>query len=273
MVSQTMSDETESETDDVPVDEEDRVAVEYESAHAGRRVVLTGTVEDVVRKGGPDEDGEWEDHLAEIYVRPEDGHRNDRLDEYIEGTEGTPMRRVLYEIRAERGWHGVEARNGLRWHSLNETGTETEISVLAADEEPPHPSNEVHVAVGVRCRRCAGTSTLTVDEAKPDKAFMERRWACPHCHEIERDSAPTIEEQYEVLAVKPVAGMVDASLHVDDLPTAEWAASPKRWDAFRETVIKGRKATEYADEVDVTPGTVYRHVHDAREVIKGGLNE
>lgn len=256
---------------DVPAREGDRVAVEYHSAHVDRRKVLVGEVMDVVLKGAP-RDGEWVAMLAEIYVRPEDGHRNDRSEHYTETTRSA-MRRVTWEIEEDedRGWHSVEARNGLRWNRVNETGTRTEISVLAAEEEPPHPDNGVVLAVGLRCHRCNGTSCKEVTDPETEP-LTGTRWACPHCHEVDDESGAEIGQQYEILGCKPVSH-VDTSWSLAEHEALEWAASPTRWRAFTETVLKGRKATEYAEDVDVTPGTVYRHVHDAREVLKGGLNE
>jgi len=256
------------ETDvDVPCKEGDRVAVEYESVHANHRLVTVGHVKDVVLKGGPDEEGGWEDHLAEIYLRPENPEDLERQDRYMEEEGMTAMRRVLYEIGGTRGWHTVEIRNGARWHKASETGTETSLTVLAEDEEPPRATDNVTVGLEIQCDECMSVGVVPLTDPNPDLGTYS-------CHECEEERE--IGEDASVVDAWPLVGRpedIEGPGGNAGREVAEWAMSPKRWAAFRETVLKGRKATEYAEDVDVTPGTVYRHVHDAREVIKGGHNE
>ena len=245
-------------------EESTRVAVEYKSTHAKRLKTMVGTVERAEVAPGAIKGRLWH-----VYITPE-GERNDRKEHYREEEDTTPRRRLV--IAPELESVTLESRNGGRWHRLSRGDAEVR-AVETEEDEATQGGEGVTVVVEVRHTRCAGTSVLAVTETEPE--VMSKGLACPHCHPVDRDSCGTIEEEYEVTEVMPITCHpedVDTSMSLHRLKrrygVAEWAASPKRWRAFREAVIKGRKSTEVAEAFGVSPGTIYRHVHDAREVIK-----
>ena len=237
--------------------EGERVAVTYESVYAERDKVLTATVETVEHAPGS-----LGGRLWHVYLVPE-GERDERREAYTED-EARPPRRLTVMPEAESVT--LETRNGGRWNRLNAPATNAEVEVLGADEEPDREAIGT-VAVMVRHSRCGGTTLLTVDSVEEAEDLRGRVLACPHC-EVDEDE---VGEDYTFERMAPLAMHPDAVDPLDSLedhPVVEHHASPRRWDVYLKAGVKGRNRAHLAEDLGVAEGTVYRHVHDAREAIR-----
>ena len=244
--------------------EGERVAVTYESVYAERDKVLTATVETVEHAPGS-----LGGRLWHVYLVPE-GERDERREAYTED-EARPPRRLTVMPEAESVT--LETRNGGRWNRLNAPATNAEVEVLGEDEEPEREPIGT-VAVTVRHSRCAGTTLLTVDSVEEAEDLRGRVLACPHCHGEDEDGNARRHEvgtEFSFEAIRPLTthpDHVDTIDELDDHEVVEHHASPRRWDVYLKAGVKGRNRAHLAEDLGVAEGTVYRHVHDAREAIR-----
>lgn len=239
-------------------EEGDRVAVHYESVYADRRKTLVGEVTDV-------EQANPYGRLWKIYLSPE-GERDERK----EDVDSRPPRRLTVMPEAE---DSLETRNGARWNTLTKPATSAEWEVLGEGEEPAREAIG-SVAVKVRHSRCGGTTLLTVDSVEEAEDLRGRVLACPHCQGTNEDGEERHHEvgkEFELEAIRPLTSHpndVDPIHDLEDHEVVEHHASPRRWEVYMEAGVKGRNRSHLAEDLGVSDGTVYRHVHDAREAIR-----
>lgn len=134
--------------------------------------------------------------------------------------------------------------------------------------------NTTTFAVGIRCQRCSGTSTIRVgvDVAVDYDDFRRFGWACPHCFDETTDGAPTIAEQYDVLGYRVfdvVPDFVDPSRAIDahDLPPGDSITDTQAADFFA-VFVDGKTGGDRASDRGVTRGTVTKQVARTRDKIR-----
>ena len=233
--------------------EGERVAVRYESVYAERDKVLTAEVESVEHAPGS-----LGGRLWHVYLRPE-GERDERA----EDVDDRPPRRLTFMPEAESVT--LDTRNGARWNRLNAPATNAEVEVLAEGEEP-ETATEGTVAVEVRREECGHASLVTVDSVEEAEDLRGREHECPVCEET-----GTLGEDVAFEAIRPLAVPRERVRAMDPLnkhDVVEHHASPRRWEVYLKAGVEGRNRAHLAEDLGVSSGTVYRHVHDAREAIE-----
>jgi hypothetical protein len=115
------------------------------------------------------------------------------------------------------------------------------------------------LAVGLRCSRCGGVSTMqlqpgAVERATPE-SFRGFVWACPHCASgTGRDGVESIGDGYVVTGFAVTTEPVESMYGIDDV-TAN-VLTERETDTLIERELRGRSTVDIAGARGVSRGTV-----------------
>lgn len=127
--------------------------------------------------------------------------------------------------------------------------------------------NDAVFVVGLRCRRCAGTSSTKV--TKPRHVAPDRTIACPHCFTEEAVGFDySLSQTYDVEGVAEVdAKAFDAMYGIDAYDDdADLLTDTQRGD-FVAVEVEGASCADRARDRGVERGTVTKTVSRARSKV------
>lgn len=121
------------------------------------------------------------------------------------------------------------------------------------------------VVMGVACRRCGGTSSITIDpEVGYDPDYV---WACPHCFDESMEAEYILGKRYDIMGFKPTTHDYDASHSIETVQYDLGSLTEYQYTDFIEVRCRGKSYTERGVERGVVRGTIHESVATAAEKI------